>query len=394
MLKKQFPKRPNWVQECNRVGFDFCNLPSRSGEWYWKEGTAYELTLREVDALEEATAELHAMCMEIVRKIVQSGDYPPQYGLADNAKMLVEQSWKCGDKHLYGRFDFAFKGTDIKMLEYNADTPTGLLEAAVVQWDWVQQTEGVPNRDQFNSIHDKLVDRWKLIGLDIAVMPRIFFCATNEAGREDWGNLEYLADTAVQAGIDVSILPIEEIGWNGTTFVDMVDKRIPAVFKLYPWEWMMNPEEPFGQYIIKGDTRWIEPAWKMLLSNKAILPLLWEEHGGHPLLLPAYFDDGSAPTAGKWVRKPLLAREGANISLVEDGELKMLSGSDFIEMYARQAFVLQQMVALPTMEGFYPVVGSWIIGDDPAGIGIRDDPNLVTGNDAHFIPHYFVEKKT
>jgi glutathionylspermidine synthase len=206
MQRRHFEKRPNWVEECRRVGFDFCDLPSQDGSWYWSEGVGYELTLKQVDHLDDATTELHAMCMSAARDIIGSGDYPAQFGLSDTAKALIEQTWKRGDRHLYGRFDLSYDGTDIKMLEYNADTPTSLLEASVVQWDWVMQTKGIPNRDQFNSIHEKLIERWKVVGQSIAMQPRIHFCATKEAGREDWGNLEYLMETATQAGIDSRIL--------------------------------------------------------------------------------------------------------------------------------------------------------------------------------------------
>ena len=34
-----------------------------------------------------------------------------------------------------------------KSFEYNADTPTSLLEAAVVQWQWLEQIEGLAHRD-------------------------------------------------------------------------------------------------------------------------------------------------------------------------------------------------------------------------------------------------------
>ncbi len=82
---------------------------------------------------------------------------------------------------LYGRFDFAYDGRNIKMLEYNADTPTGLLEASVAQWLWIEQVSGIANRDQFNSIHEDLIKRWKTI------LPRdshVHFAASQEAGRE------------------------------------------------------------------------------------------------------------------------------------------------------------------------------------------------------------------
>lgn len=389
MLRKTFPLRTNWEAECLKVGFDFCNLPSSDDSHYWSEGVGYELTLAQVDHLDDSTNELHAMCMDVVREIMSTGNFPHEYGFSQQVQTLITETWNRGDKHLYGRFDLAYDGTNIKMLEYNADTPTSLLEASVVQWEWVQQVEGIPHRDQFNSIHEKLIERWKEVGQSIAVIPRIHFCGTKEAGREDWGNLEYLMDTAVQAGLDVSELAIEDIGWDGNTFIDLDNKPIIGAFKLYPWEWMT--EDEFGANLSKATTRWVEPPWKMLLSNKALLPLLWKKHEGHPLLLPSHFENDSIPRSGKWVRKPLLAREGANVTMLENGKQSNLSGSDFNPEYDKSGYIIQQWVDLPLVDGFRPLVGAWVIGDESAGIGFREDYNVVTGNDSHFVPHYFVE---
>src|SRR6202035_6105972 len=90
-------------------------------------------------------------------------------------------------------------------------------------------------------------------------------------------------------------------------------------FKLYPWEWMLHDE--FGARLAGAPTRWIEPPWKALLSNKGILPLLWEMFPDHPNLLPAFFEDdpNAASLGGSFVRKPLYSREGANVALVSGG---------------------------------------------------------------------------
>ena len=62
--------------------------------------------------------------------------------------------------------------------------------------------------------------------------------------------------------------------------------QINSIFKLYPWETMLarrvRPPTPCDTY---KDMRWIEPIWKMLLSNKGILPILWELYPNHALLL-------------------------------------------------------------------------------------------------------------
>ena len=58
------------------------------------------------------------------------------------------------------------------------------------------------------------------------------------------------------------------------------------VYKLYPWEWVLGDD--FGKHVIRSlpETTWIEPLWKTLLSNKALLAVLWEMYPGHPNLLP------------------------------------------------------------------------------------------------------------
>lgn len=386
MKREKFAPRHNFEERCKEIGFDFHGILSRDGEPYWREEVGYSFGEKEIDALEEATNTLHQMCLDLVGDIVRSGDYPEQYSLSDAAKMLVESSWRSNEPGLYGRFDLAYNDSDIKLLEYNSDTPTSLLEAAIAQWHW-KEDRRLP--DQFNSIHERLIERWKIVKESIAIDPRVYFSATENGAREDWGNLEYLMDTAMQAGIEISEIAMEKIGWDGEreAFVDVNDNIITACFKLYPWEWLMSEE--FGANIPKSRIRFIEPAWKMLLSSKAILPLLWKKHEGHSLLLPAFFEDVKGDyQPGEWARKPILSREGANVSVIKNNLLTIAPGSDFIEEYDSR-YIVQQWVNLQSFDGFYPVIGSWVIGDESAGISIREDQNVVTGNNSHFVPHYF-----
>ena len=176
----------------------------------------------------------------------------------------------------------------------------------MVQWYWLQDL--YPKRDQFNSLHERLIALWKDLA---AYLPgrRIDFCSMDDV--EDGMTVTYLQDTAQQAGLEALSFPIDEIGWNGKTFVGPDDRALGAVFKLYPWEWMVREE--FGKHLGAAETLWIEPPWKMLLSNKGILPVLWELYPRHPYLLEASFDGPGLMMS--WVKKPLLGREGANITL-------------------------------------------------------------------------------
>ncbi len=152
-------------------------------------------------------------------------------------------------------------------------------------------------------------------------------------------------------------------------FVDLDDREIALAFKLYPWEWMFHDE--FGARLASTPTRWIEPPWKAILSNKGILPLLWEMFPDHPNLLPAYFEDdpNAARLGTSFVRKPLYSREGANIALVSDG----VTVAEQEGPYGAEGFVRQAQALLPNFSGQYPVVGSWLVDHTPCGLSIRED---------------------
>lgn len=222
------------------------------------------------------------------------------------------------------------------MLEYNADTPTSLVEAASPQWFWME--ERFPGADQWNSLHERLVAAWKRQAPLLPPGAPLHFAhsAGDELG-EDLMTVAYLEETAQQAGLETVTISMEDIGWDQLSgrFVDQRLRFMRACFKLYPWEWLATDD--FGPHVLDtldngggtGSTLWIEPAWKMLLSNKALLAILWELYPGHPNLLPAYLDGPRelAHTRG-YVAKPLLGREGAGVTLHEPGAEPVLRGPD------------------------------------------------------------------
>jgi glutathionylspermidine synthase len=332
-----------------------------------------------VDVLEAASNELEKMSLAAVQHVIDNHLYA-RMGIAPAAIPLIEKSWEAEPPSLYGRFDLAYDGVNPpKLLEYNADTPTSLLEAAVVQWYWLQDL--FPQRDQFNSIHERLIALWKEL---IPYIPgrRVDFCSMDDV--EDGITVTYLQETAQQAGLETAQFPIDEIGWNGSGFVGPDDRPLPCIFKLYPWEWMVNEE--FGKHLDCAGTLWMEPPWKMVLSNKGILPVLWKLFPRHPNLLESYFD--SPALLMSWVKKPLLGREGANITLHYSGSDRETDGP-----YGAEGFIYQDYARLQTFDGQYPVIGSWVIGHDEgnaaAGMGVRESTDPITTNTSQFVPHLF-----
>ncbi|MDB5926133.1 MAG: glutathionylspermidine synthase [Betaproteobacteria bacterium] len=376
MERRRITPRAAWQSELESVGFHFHSL----GGIYWDESACYHFSADEIDTLEAATTALHQMSLSAVESIVQRRAFK-SFALADWFAEYVASSWHSRAPSLYGRLDLRYDGkTAPKLLEYNADTPTSLIEAAVAQWNWLQAV--YPQSDQFNSIHEKLIARWAEIRPMLAGIPPVVYFSCVKDNEEDLGNLEYLRDTAMQAGIDARHIYVEDIGWSEAdqTFLDLDMNPIRALFKLYPWEWIAG--DAFGPKVPRAKLAVIEPAWKVLLSCKAILAVLWELYPDHPNLLPAYFDAGKL--GERYVRKPLYSREGANVEIHGRRGVYAQPGT-----YGAEGYIYQAYAPLPEFNGNYPVIGSWIVGDLPAGIGIREDVTPITGNTSRFVPHYF-----
>lgn len=366
--------RPDWQRTVEEQGITFHTIDE---ELYWDESAYYSFTSSEIDELELASIELQKICIEATEHIITNRLYD-KLQIPQSAIPLIERSWENDDPAIIGRFDLAYDGNSPpKMLEYNADTPTALLEASVVQWFWLK--DRFPDADQFNSIHERLIEAWS--DFRPAIGKKLYFSCVKDAS-EDLGNLEYLRDTALQAGLTTELLFIEDVGYDSVSkqFVDNNYAVIEHLFKLYPWEWLLK--ESFSQYIDSSAIRFIEPAWKMILSNKAILPILWELNPHHPNLLEASFDPKHF--SDNFVSKPFLSREGCNIKVHRNGTVTEYDGS-----YTDSGTVFQKLTTLPCFDGNYPVIGSWVIKGESAGIGIREDRSEVTTNTSRFVPHIF-----
>ncbi len=349
---------------------------------YWTEDVYYRFTAQQIDAVERATNELHERALEAVQHVIDERRYA-ELRIPAHAIPLIEASWEHEPPSLYGRFDLAYDGVSPpKMLEYNADTPTSLLEASVIQWDWAKAVH--PGIDQFNSLHERLVARWQEIRPSLppagALGPQIHFASMDEL--EDGMTAAYVAETAAQAGLQVKLLSMSDIGWDPAAreLCDREDAPIDTLFKLYPWEWLVH--EPFAENLALSQTQLIEPAWKMVLSNKGILPILWELFPRHGNLLPAYFDEPHGMF--EWVKKPLLSREGANITVHTMKEHVESTGE-----YGAEGYVFQELAPIPLIDGRRPVIGSWIIGNEAGGMGVRESDGWVTDNTSRFVPHVF-----
>jgi len=405
MKKIALPERPHWRDHAAEVGFTFADM---HGEPYWDETSAYAFSLSQIEQdIEDPSTELHSMCREAVAHITASEELMDRLAIPQTHRDLVAQSWRKDEPEIYGRFDLAYDGTGpAKLLEYNADTPTSLYETASFQWQWLedQMAAGIiaPNSDQFNGLHESLVARFAAL---FAPETDLHFTAAANTP-EDYATVEAMAWAAREAGLGAHYCDLEKLAISDEgQFLDDQDRVIGTLFKLYPWEDLLRDD--YAAHIVPSGCLFLEPAWKAVLSNKGLLPVLWQMFEGHPNLLPAFFeadikdaiaghgpaaplvakafDRAAAQLAAGHVTKPILSREGASITIQEHGQVIESSKNT---TYSEHPRIIQAYTPLPQYDGFRPVIGSWIVGQTCAGMGVREDRSRITQDLSRFKPHF------
>jgi glutathionylspermidine synthase len=374
MRRIEIPPRPDWAKRCEALGFDFHS----SGPPYWNEGAVYEFTVKDVERIEAAAVELHRLCLLAIEHVIAQ-ELLPRIGVVfKEYQQWVAHSWRRREPALLGRFDLAYDGSgEPKLLEYNADTPTSLLETAVVQWHWLEEVRR-PEWEQFNSAHGQIIARWREILPEKAFIH--FICQTEST--EDVAHVRYLLDTVKQADRNGVVIDISDVGVDPDRelFIDRLERPIEHAFKLYPWEWMLT--DRFGPELPSRRTRFIEPPWRTVLNSKGLLPVLWELFPNHPNLLPAYWSPKPLKGAPH-VSKPTQSREGANITVVGvNGGYSTSGPYGGIRIY-------QAYTPLFNSDRRHAVVGAWMVGDNAAGLSVREDATLITGGGSQFVPHVY-----
>jgi glutathionylspermidine synthase len=384
MLRVEIQERQNWRKKAQEYGFTFHTM---QGEPYWDESAYYQFNLQQIEQdIEDPTVEIHQLCLAVVDKVVKDDELLQKFQIPKEFWQPIADSWRNKSPSLYSRLDFAYHGKGpAKLYENNADTPTSLYESGFWQWLWLEEQVNAgkisKQADQFNSLQEKLIHQLGNIAEFYGVNSLHFACCQDTI--EDRGTVQYLQDCAREAGLNHPFVFIEDIGLSECGhFTDLQDQSIETLFKLYPWEFMQREE--FAQAIVPASVNWIEPLWKSVLSNKALLPMLWKMFPGHPNLLPSYFEEDLAlATDSKLIKKPLFSREGANISLLEQGKT-IIDGQG---PYGEEGFIYQAYYPLPTFGKNHTLIGSWLVNDQAAGISIREDVSPITQDLSRYLPH-------
>jgi glutathionylspermidine synthase len=388
--------RPGWQKRVEQEGMLW---HTAHGVTYWHEGVCYRFSEAEIDTIHDATQACHDMAVAAAGALIEGGELA-QWGYSANAIALIEHSWRNDERDIYGRIDLAWDGHGApKMLEYNADTPTSLLEAAVVQWSWLIDVYGADATGQFNDLHAAFVDRMRRCRAEHGTFLHVSCVFPHD---EDTGTVAYIENVAREAGIEVKFVPIQSIGHtpeDGGLFLDQDDEPIRLMFKLYPWDWLLA--DSYGPLlvdaILNGRIRLFEPAWKMLLANKLLLVKMWQMFPDSPYLLETHRSERPLRAkmergeAAGYVRKPALGREGQNVAIFRRGQA--MAAEQTSGTYGDNEAVYQDLAGLFVaglgVQRVHALIGSWVIGGEAKGMGIRESDGAITDDRARFVPHYF-----
>jgi len=337
---------------------------------YWDEQACYSFSPQEVFQLEKAANSLQATHIEAARRAIKNDLYA-RMGISNSDLDLARGSLEQGEPSLLSRMDFIY-GEDgrFHMIEINAETFGGLIEATAVQKGW----ESASNESTGMDLDGAIIQRWK----EMKIRGNLHFTTLTESV-EEYATTRYLMDTARRAGQATEYIDITQIGFDHASkkFVDLSGRQITTLYKHYPWEFMMR--EGFIDSVKGSGTRYIEPAWKLLTANKRLLSLMWEIEPGHPYLIETHDTPAGMPDC---VQKPIYGRCGENITVYLCGKKSQeTEGSSYSEGY-----VFQKHQPMMNFDGRYPVVQVWMVGDEAKAISLRESLNPVTDRSGVTVP--------
>ena len=348
----------------------------------------------EANAFYEATNELYDMFAEAGQYVIDN-DLFHDINIPFNLVEMIKESWENDVHwHLYSRFDLAggVDGKPIKMIEFNADTPTSLFETAIIQWAMLK-ANGLDEASQFNNIYDALKDNFKrIITLDTDVEKfeeyyanlgwKILFSSISSSS-EDINTTKLLEHIASEAGFNTDFEFIENVQFSDDgIFKD--EESFEFWFKLIPWENIAIEESELALIlteIIKEKKAIIfNPAYTLMFQSKGFMKILWDLYPNHPLLLETSFE----PLENKkQVEKRCFGREGANTKIINsDGSIDVETSGD----YEGHKAIYQEYVELPTDKDGNSYQAGVFFAYEACGLGFRKGSKILN-NMSKFVGH-------
>jgi glutathionylspermidine synthase len=390
MMVKLLDTKPLDTAYLEKLGFVW---HTDSDESSYLSHQLVEITEAEAAAYYEAGNTLYDMFVE-AGEYVMEHDLFHEIGIPFNLVEQIKESWENEVHwHLYGRFDLAggIDGEPIKLLEFNADTPTALFETAIVQWAILKQNDMDASK-QFNIVYDKLLENFqRLVTLEASVEAFTerydgwrFLFTTIRGNAEEENTVRLLQHIATEAGYETEFAFMDEVELSGEEGIFYQDEAYELWFKLIPWEDIAIEESELGALLgdIVANQKAIifNPAYTLMFQSKGIMKILWDLYPNHPLLLETSFE----PLEGqKQVKKPIFGREGGSVAILDAEGRELL-----VEQGEYDAFssIYQSYVALPADQSGARYQAGLFYAYESCGVGFRKGGEIMN-NMSKFVGH-------
>lgn len=377
-----------------KLGFYWYNSPEQP---HYVADELVVITEEEGNRYYLAAEELYDMYVQAGQHVIDNNlfamlDIPP------NLEQMIKHTWE-DDRHfhLIGRFDFAggLDGAPIKLIEFNADTPSMIFEVALIQW-MILKHNNLNEEKQFNRLYETIKESF---GRMKAVHP--LFCASEDliphalfscldAGLEDENTTRLFEEIAYESGYITGFEYAEAVCFDrgnrlkrGGIFNSGGD-NFDFWFKLVPYEYIGNEEPELAEMltdIIARDLAvLINPPYALLFQSKGIMKVLWDLFPGHPLLLATSWQ----PIPGRrCMEKKTFSREGDNIIMRDEkgNALEERPGP-----YDSYRSVFQEYTDLNGDEQNRLYQAGVFFSYEPCGIGFRREKGIIH-NHSQFVGH-------
>jgi len=374
--------RPDWTDQADHLGYTYYR--NDDGSNAWREDVRYEFDHAALSLIAKTAESLHRLCLELLADIIPRPGGLDAFHIPRAAQDVVRDSWYRGDPFLLGRFDLAWGDGQPKLIEYNADTPATLPESTLMQTAWHVECGDTHAQAPLDSaaIVDRLTALYKGGHLD-----RVVHIVPYPDNLEDIVHARFYERWVAQAGLEPIHCALRdlEISTGGQLLYQGVIVR--SMIRMYPWELMFRDEGV--RHLRSCKCHFLNPPWTSLLSNKALLPALWERFPGHPNLLEASTSPDRLRVVPPdfVVEKPIHARGGENIRILDsNGVLHAEGGSygDYPKIY--------QKFADHRIDGVTASIGAWIIGKRFGGVTMRESADTVIRHSSPIVPHIVLKR--
>ena len=358
--------------------------------------TLVEISQDEAEAYYTATNEIYDMYVQAAEYVIENELFF-DLGIPFNLIDVIKKSWENDVHwHIYGRFDLAggIDGRPIKLIEFNADTPTSLFESALLQWA-ILKHNNMDEDKQFNTIYESVSNNFKrLITLfdDTKEFDekydgwKILFSSISSNDEEE-ATTRLLQQMATDAGFNTSFEYLENTHFDEDGIYDADGNSYEYWFKLYPWEDIAHDEPELATTLtnIMQNQKAIilNPAYTLLFQSKGMLKILYDLFPDSPYLLKTAYEPLNNT---KQVEKSVFGREGANTAIIDENNHLIEKTDGPYDNYKK---VYQEYVDFPKDKNGNKYQAGVFFAYEACGLSFRKGSEIMD-NISKFVGHIIV----